>query len=374
MLRALTNSDTMSRNIKVGITHGDFNGVGYEVILKALADERITELCTPVIFGSATLAGRCRKEMDIEEFNFISVPTAADAADGRINVVDICGGDVKLTPGRPSSESGESARLALEMACAALESGEIDVLVTAPICKENVHGEDFPFPGHTEFLEARIGNGNKSLMILFNDNLRVALVTTHLPVAKVASSLSTDKVAETIALLHASLRRDFAIDGPKIAVLSLNPHAGDGGLLGSEEAEIISPAIAACRDKGILAFGPIAADGLFGSGAWRNYDGIVAMYHDQGLAPFKAIAGAEGVNFTAGLPFVRTSPDHGTAFDIAWKGEANPDSMRQAIYEAIDIFRNRANFIRATRNPLRRQFMEKGPDKTVDLSKDEPAD
>ncbi len=361
----------MSKPIKVGITHGDYNGISYEIIVKALADERITELCTPIIFGSKALAAQACTQFAPEEFAFTTVKSASDAADGQVNLVDIMEQEPELQPGVPTTDSGKAAVAALNSATQALRDGHIDVLVTAPICKENAHNEEtFPYPGHTEYLEAALGEDSKALMILFNDKMRVALLTTHIPVSEVSRAVTQERIIDTVTRLNDTLRRDFAIDGPRIAVLALNPHAGDGGLLGSEEQEIIKPAIEECRRNGILAFGPKAADGFFGSGIWRNFDGIVAMYHDQGLIPLKIIAGNEGVNFTAGLPFIRTSPDHGTAFDIAWKGKADETSMRQAIYEALDLFRNRAIFARASRSPLRRHYTEKGADKTVDLTKD----
>lgn len=361
----------MSRPIRVGITHGDYNGIGYEIIVKALADERITELCTPVIFGSKSLAEQARIQFAPEEFSFTTVEVAADADDGRINLVDVTDEEPELQPGVPTPESGNAAVVALDAATQALRDGDIDVLVTAPICKENAHNDEtFPYPGHTEYLEDVLGDGAKALMILFSDEMRVALLTTHLPISAVAAAVTQERIIDTVTQLNDTLRRDFAIDGPRIAVLALNPHAGDGGLLGSEEQEIIIPAVEECRRNGILAFGPKAADGFFGSGMWRNFDGIVAMYHDQGLAPFKMVAGSAGVNFTASLPFIRTSPDHGTAFDIAWKGKADETSMRQAIYNALDLYRHRAIYNRASRSPLRRHYTEKGADKTVDLTKE----
>lgn len=344
----------MARPIRVGITHGDINGIGYEVILKSLADEMMRELCTPVIFGSPQIAEKARRQFCQEDVRLTKVASAANAQDGRISVVDVCGTPPQLTPGEPTEESGKAAVAALESAAEALEKGHIDVLVTAPISKEAVQGDSFHFPGHTEYLESRIGGGAKARMILFADDLRVALVSTHLPIAKVASAVTVESVKEAIESLSDSLKRDFGLTRPRLAVLSLNPHAGDGGVLGSEEQEIIAPAIAACFEDGIMAFGPFAADGFFGMGDYLSFDGIVSMYHDQGLAPFKTLAGEKGVNFTAGLPFVRTSPDHGTAFGIAWKGEADATSMREAIYAAIDIFRRRKRFDEAAANPLKK--------------------
>lgn len=349
----------MARPIRVGITHGDINGVGYEVILKALADEKMLELCTPVIFGYHSIAEKARRQFGLEDQRLYKSGSAGQAQDGRISVVEVGGTAPEVVPGEPTEDSGKAAVAALEAATAALEEGTVDVLVTAPISKEAVHGEAFDFPGHTEYLEAKIGHGAKARMILFDDNVRVALVSTHLPISKVAQGVTKESVEAAIVSLDDSLRRDFGIPRPRIAVLSLNPHAGDGGVIGTEEKDIIEPVISACREKGILSFGPFATDGFFGMGDYRKFDGIVAMYHDQGLAPFKTLAGERGVNFTAGLPFVRTSPDHGTAFGIAWKDQADATSMREAIYAALDIFRRRNIFEEASSNPLKKYVTEK---------------
>ncbi|MDE6409839.1 MAG: 4-hydroxythreonine-4-phosphate dehydrogenase PdxA [Muribaculaceae bacterium] len=378
----------MAKNMRVGITHGDYNGVGYEVIVKALDDEKITELFTPVVFGSQKLFEKARKDFTSEMPVVEYIKNTTQIKDGRINVIDLPTGDLPLSPGKPTQESGASAVEALELAVEAIRQGAVDVIVTAPICKTAVQSELFHFPGHTEYLEAKCnGEGEtasednddkgteaspfKSQMILFDDYLRVALVTTHLPVSQISSAITKEKVLDSVERLDKVLRSDFGCERPKIAVLSLNPHCGDNGLLGSEEGEQIIPAIEEAEQKGLLVFGPYAADGFFATKAYRNFDGVLAMYHDQGLAPFKALAGEHGVNFTAGLPFVRTSPDHGTAFDIAWKGEADPTSMREAIYKAIDLRRNRERYLRASHNPLRKARMEKGgQDKTVDLTKE----
>ncbi|MCM1414284.1 MAG: 4-hydroxythreonine-4-phosphate dehydrogenase PdxA [Bacteroides sp.] len=364
----------MSKKIKVGITHGDPNGIGYEVILKTLSDPRIPELCTPVVYGSAKIAGYYRKGMELPQVQFTTIQSAQQAKDGDVNIINVVGEDFKIEPGIPSKSAGEAAFIALERAVADLRAGDIDVLVTAPISKETIQSDTFTFPGHTEYLESSIGDGDKALMILASERLRIALVTTHLPIAKVAQAITTDAVLDKLRIFNTSLRRDFCIDSPRIAVLSLNPHAGDNGLLGSEEAEIIAPALEQARNEKILAFGPYAADGFFGTEAYRKFDGVLAMYHDQGLAPFKTIAMDSGVNFTAGLPYVRTSPDHGTGFDIAGQGKASEESMRQAIYMAIDTFRSRQRYDEAYANPLRRQYFDKGKDNVVlDLSKDDSA-
>ncbi|MDE6551395.1 MAG: 4-hydroxythreonine-4-phosphate dehydrogenase PdxA [Muribaculaceae bacterium] len=350
----------MHNPIRVGITHGDFNGIGYEVIIKALDEEDITDLFTPVIFGSAEILNQVRKDIGTETFRFTPVRSAAEAQDGKINVVDVCPRGLEVTPGHPSKEAGEAAVAALEAACLALEDGEVDFIVTAPINKKTVYSERFPYPGHTEFLARRLADEDaKATMILFDDEIRVALVTTHKALRDVPDAITKDAVVNTIKNLDAALRSDFRMDKPRIAVLSLNPHNGDNGLLGSEEIREIEPAIAECVAEGMLVFGPFAADGFFGNGDYARFDGIVAMYHDQGLAPFKALAREYGVNYTAGLKYVRTSPDHGTGYNIAGKNEADPTSMRQAIYQGIDLTRNRMMHAEATADPLPKMKQER---------------
>lgn len=365
------------RKIRVGITHGDINGIGYEVIMKALSDETMRELCTPVIFGHQRTLMHYRNECGIEpSFRFTPVATAADVREGEINLIEIAPSDreISLTPGTPTAESGQMALASLEAAVKAIKNREIDVLVTAPINKEAMKMAGFPFPGHTEYLADRLGEGAEPVMIMMSDNptLRVALLSTHLPVHDVAQQVSQDAVINKLRSLHNTLRKDFAVECPKIAVLSLNPHAGDGGVIGSEEVDIISPAIESAMQRHIFAFGPYAADGFFGSGKQNLYDVILAMYHDQGLVPFKLLAMEHGVNFTAGLPVVRTSPDHGTGYDIVGKGEADPTSMREAIYAAIDIYRRRRNYIRSRSNPLKKQYVDRSGDREVlDLTKED---
>ena len=355
----------------MGITHGDYNGIGYEVILKMLDDERIPELCTPVIYGSAKIAALYRKQLGLQGPAPVQIRQADDANPGQYYIINVIGEDAKVETGHPSAEAGQAAFAALERAVADLREGKIDVLLTAPINKATIQSELFTFPGHTEYLETSVGDGEKALMILFNDRLRVALATIHVPLAKVAEAVTKENLIDKIVRFNASLIKDFGIVKPRIAVLGLNPHCGDGGLMGSEEKDIILPAIEECRTRKIHAFGPYAADGFFGSGNFGKFDGVLAMYHDQGLAPFKTIAGGSGVNFTAGLPYVRTSPDHGTGFDIAGQGVASPDSMREALYAAIDIYRNRQNHNERTASPLRRQYVDKSKDNVVlDLSKD----
>lgn len=364
-----------NKKIRVGITHGDINGIGYEVILKALEDSRMLELCTPIIYGSAKIANYYRKQLELPQFAISQVAKASEARDGACSIINVVGEDTLIEPGKATATAGKAAFIALEQAVADLRNGYIDALVTAPINKDTIQSDTFNFPGHTEYLEASLGDGNKALMILCNENVRVALVTTHLPIAQIPSAITKEAIVEKLEIFNNSLKNDFGINYPRIAVLSLNPHAGENGLLGKEEQEIISPALVEGRDKGIQCYGPYAADGLFGSGLYSKFDGILAMYHDQGLAPFKTLAMESGVNFTAGLQFVRTSPDHGTGYDIAGKGLASESSLRQAIYHAIDVVRCRCNEAYIYRNPLRKQYFDKGKDNVVlDLTKDEHED
>lgn len=347
--------------IKIGITQGDVNGIGYEVILKAFEDPTIFELCTPIVYGSPKIMTYHRKALELDT-TFTIVNSADEAVNGRLNVVNCCDDEVKVEMGKPTKESGKAAFDALERALAEYKEGKFDVLVTAPIHKQMIQSESFTFPGHTEYIEQNVGEGAKALMILASETLRVALVTTHVPVAQIASTLTQELIQEKIAIFNASLKSDFGIDAPRIAVLALNPHAGDGGVIGTEEETIITPAIKAMREQNVLCYGPFPADGFMGNGTFSHFDGVLAMYHDQGLIPFKVLAMENGVNFTAGLPIVRTSPDHGTAFDIAGKSQASPDSFRQALYMATDIHRNRKNDAEAHRNPLRKLYFEKRDD------------
>lgn len=358
--------------LRVGITHGDFNGVGYEVILKMLDDARILELCTPIIYGSAKIAAFYRKSLELAgPWQPVQINSAADASADAVNIINIIGQEAHITPGEASKEAGEAAFIALERAVEDLKNGHIDVLLTAPINKSTIQSDTFRFPGHTEYLAASAADGSQPLMILFNENIRVALVTTHLPIAKVPEAITTENIVEKLALFNKSLTTDFAVVKPRIAVLALNPHAGEEGLLGKEEKEIIAPAIEKARQMKIHAFGPYAADGFFGNGLYTKFDGVLAMYHDQGLAPFKTLAMDSGVNFTAGLPFVRTSPDHGTGYDIAGKNRASEESMRAALYAAIDIYRSRQAFNEMTASPLPKLYHEKGRDNVVlDLTSD----
>lgn len=345
----------------VGITHGDINGIGYEVILKTFSDSSMFELCTPVIYGSPKVAAYYRKSMDIET-NFSIITSANEIQDDRLNIINCCDDELKVEIGKPTTESGKAALDALEMALADYRNGMIDVIVTAPINKNTIQSDEFNFPGHTEYIENRVGDGAKSLMILLKDDFRVALVTGHIPVRDIASTITKELIKQKLDIFNRSLKVDFGIDAPRIALFSLNPHAGDNGLIGNEEEEIIKPAIEEMAQKGVLCFGPYPADGFMGSGNYTHFDGILAMYHDQGLAPFKTLSMDDGVNYTAGLPIVRTSPAHGTAYDIAGTGEASESSFRQAIYIALDVFRNRIIEKEISAHPLRKQYYEKRDD------------
>ena len=342
---------------KIGITQGDTNGIGWEIILKALADPRMTELFTPVVYGSPKAAAYYRNTVaEIEAFSFNPVASAAEARRGKANLV-ACGETADIAPGKPTPEAGRAAVEALCAAMRDLKAGHLDALVTAPFDKETVQADDFRYTGHTEYLAAELEG--EAMMILCSDVLLVGLVTKHIPVSEIARNITKERIVRDLGTLRRALIEDFGIVEPRIAVMALNPHAGDGGLLGREEQEIIRPAIVEAFSKGVLAFGPFAADGLFAGGGYAKYDGILAMYHDQGLAPFKSLS-PDGVNFTAGLSAVRTSPDHGTAFDIAGKDKADPQSMRNAIYAAIDIAEHRRAWAEWTRNPLQRAERDRG--------------
>ena len=328
-----------NRKLRVAITHGDTNGIGYEIIFKTFSEPAMLELCTPIIYGSPKVAAYHRNALGIQG-NFTIINSAAEAHNNKVNLLTTFDQEIKVDLGNPSKEAGMASLAALEKAMADYKEGLFDVLVTAPINKNNIQSDDFHFCGHTEYIEERAGNGDKALMILLNDMLRVALVTTHLPIRDVAAAITKESIIEKATIFHNSLKRDFRISNPRIAVLALNPHAGDDGLLGREEQEVIIPAIKELSDNGIRAFGPYAADGFFGHESYTAFD----------------------VNFTAGLPIVRTSPDHGTAYDIAGKNMADESSFRNAIYLALDVFRNRIEYDEPFNNPLKKLYHEKRDD------------
>ncbi len=357
--------------LKIGITQGDTNGIGWEVILKTFADSRMVELCTPIIYGSEGAANFYRKSIaELEPIQFNLCSSAAEAKRGRVNLVRCGEHNLAIEPGKPTPEAGKAAVAALKAAAEDLKRGALDAVVTAPINKESVQSDEWNFTGHTEFFAKEFDG--KPMMIMCSDRLRVGLVTIHIPVAEVSLNITREKIVASLNTLRETLKQDFGIVEPRIAVLSLNPHAGDGGLLGGEEQDIIKPAIVEAFEAGVLAFGPFPADGLFANGGYAKYDAVLAMYHDQGLTPFKTIS-PDGVNFTAALSVVRTSPDHGVAYDIAGKDKADAQSMRNAIYEAIDIVERRRAWQEWSANPLQHFERDKGRDVSVkELKLSEP--
>ena len=338
--------------IRIGITQGDINGIGYEVIIKTLLDQRILDLCTPVIYGSPKIAAYHRKALNIDNFSPNLIQSATEAAGKRISIINCVGDEVRVELGKSTQSAGEASFLALSRAAEDLKAGHIGALVTAPVNKNNMQSDRFRFNGQTEFLRDFFEAGDV-LMMMVSEVFKVAVVTGHIPLQEVPSALSIELIMNKIRLLERSLHVDFRIRKPRIAVLGLNPHAGEEGLLGSEDREVILPAIEQAREEDIIAFGPFPADGYFGSGDFSKFDATLAMYHDQGLVPFKSISFHEGVQYTAGLPVVRTSPAHGTAFEIAGKDVARNESFRQALFTACDIFRNRGLESEISSNPLK---------------------
>lgn len=342
----------MENKLRVGISIGDLNGIGMEITIKTFLDNRMLDVCTPVVYASSKTASFYKKLLSVGDFNFNIIREATQANQKKVNLVNCWDEEVKIDLGVPSEITGQYAFKSLEAATADLASNKIDVLVTAPINKHTIHSSKFPFKGHTEYL-ANIAGTESYLMILVSENLKVGTVTGHIPLKEVSSAISVEKILDKLRVFNKSLIQDFGIGKPKIAVLGLNPHAGDKGLIGNEEQQIIIPAIEKAKGEKIFAFGPYSSDGFFGSRQFRNFDGVLAMYHDQGLIPFKTISFNEGVNYTAGLPIVRTSPDHGVGYDIAGKNVADESSFRNAIYLACDIYEKRKEFKRIAANPLK---------------------
>lgn len=344
---------------RIGISCGDLNGIGIEVVLKCFEDPRMLADTTPVLYASAKAVSHWRKLLKLDEVQFHRVNDAREALPKKLNLVNLWEDEIPIEPGKPSSTLAAFAIQSLEAAVQDLASGKTDVLVTAPIDKNSMQQAGFAYPGHTEYLQHMAGGDGEVLMILVGEGLRVGCVTGHIPLKDVAAAVTTDRIVAKARLLHQSLMRDFGVLEPRIAILGLNPHAGDGGALGSEDKERIAPAVRRLNDEGIRAMGPYAADGFFGSGGYKHFDGVLAMYHDQGLAPFKALSFGHGVNVTAGLPIVRTSPDHGTGLDIAGKGLADEGSFRAAVWMATDIRANRERYKAIMANPLQPQKKEK---------------
>ena len=330
-----------NKNFVIGITQGDINGISYEVIIKSLCDNRIMEICTPVVYGLSKVASYHKKYMEMPDFNFQFTKTAEQLSTKRPNLINLYEEEVKLELGTSTKIAGQMSERSLYAAGRDLKNKLIDAIVTAPMNKNNIQSEKFTFSGHTEFFNHYFGGkGNPCLMLLVSEKLRMGFVTNHIPVKSVAENITTENILKKLEILNLSLKKDFALNNPTIAVLALNPHNGDDGLLGKEEHDIIQPAVNQAFHNGINAFGPFSADGFFASGAYRRFDAVLAMYHDQGMIPFKLL-GKDGVCFTAGLPIVHTAPAHGTAYDIAGKNVADAQSMRNAIYLAVDILRNR---------------------------------
>ncbi|MDD4031917.1 MAG: 4-hydroxythreonine-4-phosphate dehydrogenase PdxA [Bacteroidales bacterium] len=326
--------------IRIGITMGDFNGIGPEVILKGLSDPRLLESIIPVIYGSAKVMSYYRKLFNLGNVSFQTLHAVSEMDARKINLINCINEEMQVEPGTSSAVAGKAAFQCLEKAVTDLKSGHLDALVTAPINKKNIQSRDFQFPGHTEYLQQAFGV-NDTLMFMVSESFRLGVATGHIPLKEVPSHITVEVILSKLRLMARSLLDDFNIASPRIAVLSLNPHAGDEGLLGSEEIEVITPAITQAKEEGMLVFGPYPSDGFFGSSLCSRFDAVLAMYHDQGLTPFKALCAAQGVNFTAGLPVVRTSPAHGTAYDLAGKDLADCDSFRSAVYMAEDIVRGR---------------------------------
>ncbi len=337
--------------IKIGIPHGDINGIGYEVIIKALMDSRILELCIPIVYGSPKVAAYHRKALNIDNFSFNTINTIEEASEKRANIINCIDEDIRVELGRSTAAAGESAFLALEAAVKDLRDDKIQAIVTAPINKYNIQSDIFTFSGHTEYLQTFF-DADDVLMLMVSNLLKVGVVAGHIPMNKLPEFITGERILTKLRIMNQSLKEDFGIRKPKIAVLALNPHAGDNGLIGSEEIDTIIPAIEAAKSENILALGPYPADGFFGSGSFTKFDAVLAMYHDQGLTPFKTLVADEGVNFTAGLPVIRTSPAHGTAYEIAGKDEALFGSFLNAIYLACDIHKNRKFYKTITKNPL----------------------
>jgi 4-hydroxythreonine-4-phosphate dehydrogenase len=341
----------MKNKLKIGISHGDVNGISYEVIIKTLMDSRINEICTPIIFGSPKVLAYHRKALNIEDFSPTGISTPEEARGNKTYIINCVDENIRVELGKCTDSAGIDSFKALKAATDMLEAGKIDALVTGPVNKQNIQHSEFSYSGHTEYLQARF-EADEVMMLMVSDLLKVGLVAGHVPVSVLSSMITRELVVEKLKILAKSLLVDFGIRNPHIAVLGLNPHAGDNGLLGSEEQEIISPAIGQVKEQGITALGPYAADGFFGAGRFRQFDAVLAMYHDQGLAPFKSLCMDNGVNFTAGLPVVRTSPAHGTAYELAGKNEASATSFRNALYLAIDVARKRELYKDISANPL----------------------
>ncbi len=346
-----------NQKIKLGISIGDINGIGCEVALKTFEDERMLEFCTPIIFASNKTISQQKGDLNID-ITFNGVREASQAIDGKINIVNVWKEVPTIEYGQATKAGGEYAIKSLKAAVKALKEGAIDVLVTAPINKNNIQSEEFKFPGHTDYLAQELKG--ESLMFMVADALRVGLLTDHIPVKDVANAITSKLIKSKVAIMEKSLKMDFGIRRPKIAMLGINPHSGDKGTIGEEDDKVLAPTIQELFNKGTLVYGPYSADSFFGSDTHKNFDAVLAAYHDQGLIPFKTLSFGKGVNFTAGLDKVRTSPDHGTAYEIAGKGKADESSFKEAVFTAIQVFRNRSEYLELTQNPLQKHKIKKG--------------
>lgn len=347
----------------IAITVGDLNGIGLEIIINTLSDVRILNYCIPVIYGNVSALNYHKKTMDNKQFVFHQITTIEQLHPKRINLINCWEDNIKINLGMQNPENGKYAFLSLKRAVEDAQLDRVHGILTAPIDKFSMQSDDFKFPGHTEYLSERFNC--KTLMLMVSEQLRVGTVTGHIPISEVADSITTELIIDKLKLMHNTLYKDFSIKAPKIAVIGLNPHAGDSGLIGKEEEEIIIPAIESAKSKGALVFGPFPADGFFGTRMYQNFDGVLTMYHDQGLVPFKTISFENGVNYTAGLPIPRTSPDHGVAYNIAGKDMADESSFRSALYLLLDVIKERSFFKEINENPLQKQFIvdkEKRPE------------
>lgn len=338
------------QKIKVGISVGDINGIGLEVVLKTFEDSRVLDFCTPILFASSGVVNSHKNKLNSEVY-VQSIKSLGAVVDGKVNLMDVWNDEVKINFGVPTKESGAFALKSLEAATLSLKRGEVDLLITAPISKDNIQSEDFQFAGHTEFLEDKLEGD--SLMILMTDSLRMGLITGHVPVAKVSETITKELILSKVDTMYTTLVNDFGIRKPKIAVLGLNPHCGDNGVIGNEDEDLVRPTLKGIQDTGKLVYGPYAADGFFGSGNYKGFDGVLAMYHDQGLVAFKTLSFGSGVNFTAGLSQVRTSPDHGTAFEIAGQNKADHSSFKEALFAGIKIVKTRSQYKTLSKDSLR---------------------
>lgn len=354
----MSKTSETQRPVRVGITHGDINGIGYEIIIKTLTEPFMLDFCIPIVYGSSKVASYHKKTLSNLDFNFNLIKKAEHAVPHRTNIINVTFDEVKVELGKSTPVAGHLSHLALENAVEDLRNQQIDVLVTAPINKKNIQSANFKYTGHTDYLASRFNTPNY-MMLMVSNKLRIGLVTEHIALKNVPAAITPELLTNRLKTFQHALEMDFGVTRPRIAVLGLNPHAGDEGFIGTEDQDILSPTLEKLKEEGMLLFGPYPSDGFFGSDEWGKFDGILAMYHDQGLIPFKCISFNDGVNFTAGLPIIRTSPVHGTAYDIAGKNCASPDSFRNALYVALDVFRNRRMYNELHKNPLKFSDKEK---------------